>query len=222
LWEFDPRGVYANIYFEGSEIYAPRPYVVFDAPIHRALMFTHKDPSGDCGKKAIAALFGATGVQLQKKLLQNGIDAVSSIGGEQIILDPTSIEIVKWGDSRHGVQTESNPADDQDDDWFIRYTRSNGTGLMHRSAFNMDLLDDDEDQELTELLTYGLRQPIDVPKNAVFAFTRDGVAKNQRLLELLTKAAEYDVEEQWLDPNDYEVIWESDDGQVALLPLEEE
>lgn len=100
LWEFDPRGVYANLYSEGSEIYAPRPYVVFDAPIHRALMFTRKDPSGDCGKKAIAALFGATGTQLQKKLLRNEIDAVSSLGGEQIILDPSTIEIVKWGDAK--------------------------------------------------------------------------------------------------------------------------
>jgi hypothetical protein len=142
--------------------------------------------------------------------------------------DTTSMPIVLSDDFDSVSQTiqhlesEHNPPDDQDNGWFIRYTRSDGTGLMHRSAFNMDLLDDDEDQELTELLNYGLRQPIEVPKNAIFAFTQEGVARNQRLLELLTKAAEDDVEEQWLDPNDYEVVWESDDGQVALLPLEEE
>ncbi|MBF0098708.1 MAG: hypothetical protein HQM05_15390 [Magnetococcales bacterium] len=128
-------------------------------------------------------------------------------------------EELEDGSMRMDVRVvESNPPDDG---WFIRYTRSDGTGLMHRSAFDMDLLDDDEDQELTELLNYGLRQPIEVPRNAIFAFTQEGVAKHQRLLELLTKAAENDVEEQRLDPNDYEVVWESDDGQVALLPLEE-
>jgi hypothetical protein len=95
-------------------------------------------------------------------------------------------------------------------------------GLLNRQAFDTDLLDDDEDQELLELRTYGFQQPLDVPQGAVFAFTPEGLERNQRLIELLTKAAENDVDQQWLDPDDYEVIWESRDGQVALLPLYED
>jgi hypothetical protein len=113
---------------------------------------------------------------------------------------------------------ESNPPEG----WFVRLTRSDGMGLLNRQAFDTDLLDDDEDQELLELRTYGFQQPLDVPQGAVFAFTPEGLERNQRLIELLTKAAENDVDQQWLDPDDYEVIWESRDGQVALLPLYED
>jgi hypothetical protein len=112
------------------------------------------------------------------------------------------------------------------EDIFIRYVRSNGTGLMNQRAYNLDRLDDDEEQELTELLTYGLVQPPGrrglngIPDDAVFAFTQEGVEKHQRLIELLTKAADDDVDEIRFNPYDYKVIWESNDGQVALLPLD--
>jgi len=114
-----------------------------------------------------------------------------------------------------------NPAADTNE-WFIRYTTSDGTGLMNNRVLNRDLLNDDEDAELIELMDYGLQQPIDVPSEAVFAFTQSGVKRHQRFIQLLTKAAGFDVEEDWLDPNEYEIVWESTDGQVALIPLYED
>lgn len=124
------------------------------------------------------------------------------------------VALASWSDAA----TASNPPEG----WFVRLTRSDGMGLLNRQAFDTDLLDDDEDQELLELRTYGFQHPVDVPQGAVFAFTPEGLERNQRLIELLTKAAENDVDQQWLDPDDYEVIWESRDGQVALLPLYED
>ena len=107
-------------------------------------------------------------------------------------------------------------------DWYVRFETGDGLGLMDRGAWDLGLLSDEEDQELVELLTYGLEQPRGVPGGAVFAFTREGLGRHRRLVELLGRAVGGDVEELWLDPGDYEVVWRSGDGQVALLPLGED
>lgn len=52
---------------------------------------------------------------------------------------------------KFGVKIDVVDSNPPDDDWFIRYTRSDGTGLMHRSAFDMDLLDLEEEYPIEEI-----------------------------------------------------------------------
>lgn len=98
----------------------------------------------------------------------------------------------------------------------VRYTDSRGVGLFNRDTFSMDKLDDDEDQELTELLSYGMQQPKDVPADVLFFFTLDGeqISDNKRLIELLSKASKRGVIRHEFTVKG-EPVWKSSDGQVA-------
>lgn len=104
---------------------------------------------------------------------------------------------------------------------FARYVHLDGNGLMNNKSIDRSKLSDDEDFELIDLMDFGLQQPIDVPVEAVFTFTGEGERGHERLIELLSKAsASGGVRKILLDPSGYDVVWESADGQVALLPLE--
>jgi len=100
---------------------------------------------------------------------------------------------------------------------FYRYIHRNGLGLMNNQGLDRSRLTDDEEFELIELLDFGLEQPRNVPSGAIFAFSQDGVARHRRLLELLKKASMSGVRVQKLPASDYDVVWTSTDGQVALL-----
>jgi len=101
---------------------------------------------------------------------------------------------------------------------FIRFEHRDGLGLMNNSGLERGKLSDDEDFELDELLGLGLRQPLGVASGAIFAFTPEGVKAHARLIKLLRKASKTGVRKILLDPAAYRVVWQSDDGQVALVP----
>jgi len=104
---------------------------------------------------------------------------------------------------------------------FIRYVHLDGTGLMNNSSLDRMKLSDDEEFELIDLMDLGLQQPLDVPSEAMFAFTEEGASRHKRLIELLSKASiSGGVKTISLDPHQYDVAWSTDDGQVALLPKE--
>lgn len=113
--------------------------------------------------------------------------------------------------------------------WYYRYVvnaddEEDRIGVLNRSAWDLDRLSDDELQEFTEILTYGLEQPKDVPPEAIFAFTKAGAEnkQNRRILDLVDKAIPEGIDREDLYPGDYEVVWESRDGQVGLIPLEDD
>ena len=97
----------------------------------------------------------------------------------------------------------------------VRYTDRRGVGLLNRDAYDMAKLNDDEDQELVERLSYGLEQPRDVPRGAVFFFTSAGEGRHSKLIKLLCKAARFGA----VRTVAYGVgkpLWASNDGQVAF------
>ena len=111
------------------------------------------------------------------------------------------------------AQAGENPAE------YIRYVHKDGLGLMNNQGLDRSKLSDDEESELIELMDFGLQQPRDVPAGAVFAFTPDGVRRHARLIELLAKASRKGVRKTRLSAKDFSVVWQSDDGQAALLPI---
>lgn len=100
---------------------------------------------------------------------------------------------------------------------YYRYIHRNGLGLMNNQGLDRNRLTDDEEAELVDLMDFGLRQPIQVPNNAIFAFTEEGKKRHSRLINLLKKASIYGVSMQKLPISNYRVIWDSGDGQVGLL-----
>lgn len=110
LVQWDPRGMYALQYFEGMERDAPRPWVLFEKSVDRAIMMTDKEyEPGACGKAKLSELYGGkTGQALQEALLRDGIDAIVSAGGEQVILDPGSATPVAYGPAKGEKASKSS------------------------------------------------------------------------------------------------------------------
>lgn len=101
---------------------------------------------------------------------------------------------------------------------YYRYIHRNGMGLMNNQGLNRSRLTDDEESDLVDLLDFGLRQPLNVPANSIFAFTEEGRRRHTRLVNLLKKASIFGVVMQRLQGDKYNVVWDSGDGQVALVP----
>ena len=113
---------------------------------------------------------------------------------------------------RDFIETAATPV-------YYRYIHRNGLGLMNNQGLNRSRLNDDEEAELVDLMDFGLEQPLLVPNDAIFAFTEEGKRRHLRLINLLKKASIYGVTMQKLPGVNYQVIWDSADGQVALRPI---
>lgn len=99
----------------------------------------------------------------------------------------------------------------------IRYLHIDGRGLMNNNSLNYDKLDDDEYAEVEEEYL-SLQQPPSSIHNqsVIFVFTPEGEQKHQRLIQLLTKASKRGVKRHTVNLDDYNVIWNSTDGQLGL------
>lgn len=105
----------------------------------------------------------------------------------------------------------------------IRYIHNDGRGLMNNSSLNYDKLNDDEYSEVEEEYL-SLNQP---PRNLhnqkiLFVFTPEGEKKNHKLIKLLTKASKTGVKRIEVDLSNYEIVWQSNDGQLGLKDLKKE
>lgn len=99
---------------------------------------------------------------------------------------------------------------------YTRYLQGSGKGLLYNPGLDFDRLDDDEMAEYEELMV-ALEQP---PRgnnwgaSIVFAFSDE--SRWERLISLATKMSKTGVKRVELDPRKYDILWESDDGQVGL------
>jgi hypothetical protein len=101
----------------------------------------------------------------------------------------------------------------------IRYTHKNGEGLMNRDSFDLDKLNDDEYFEVEDGFLK-LRQPHQSIHSlpVIFVFTPEGEKKHKNLIRLLKKASKYGTKRIKLPLTDYEIVWNSNDGQLGLIP----
>jgi len=101
-------------------------------------------------------------------------------------------------------------------DTVVRYTHKDGSGLLNNNGLDRSKLTDDEEAELVELMDFGLQQPAS-GTSGVFYFTKEGEQKHKRMIDLLSKASKKGVvrSETVLDQ---EPSWESEDGQIAVMP----
>ena len=119
--------------------------------------------------------------------------------------------------SVHSREDAEDAPSEGDEGVYYRYVHNDGRGLMNNSSLNYDKLDDDESFEIEDEYL-GLQQPheSDHGKDLIFVFTPEGERKHKRLIELLSKASKTGVKRIELDPQDYEIEWESGDGQFGL------
>jgi hypothetical protein len=98
-----------------------------------------------------------------------------------------------------------------------RYLHNDGRGLMNNSSLNYNKLNDDEHAEVEEEYL-GLQQPPSVIHNQkiIFVFTPEGEQRHKRLIQLLSKASKTGVRREEIQLNQYEIVWESMDGQLGL------
>jgi hypothetical protein len=102
----------------------------------------------------------------------------------------------------------------------IRYFHEDGRGLMNNSSLNYDKLDDEEYSDVEDEYLGLSQPPSDLHnKKIVFAFTPEGEQKHNRLIELLSKASKKGVRREVLDLSDYQIEWQSGDGQLGLKKL---
>lgn len=99
----------------------------------------------------------------------------------------------------------------------IRYVHNDGRGLMNNSSLNYDKLDDDEYSDVEDEYL-GLQQPHSSlhNQNIIFVFTPEGEQRHQRLIELLSKASKTGVRREEMPISQYEIVWQSTDGQLGL------
>ena len=99
----------------------------------------------------------------------------------------------------------------------FRYTHYDGRGLMNNSSLNYDKLDDDEYSDVEDEYL-SLQQPHRElhSQKIIFVFTQKGVQQHKRLIELLTKASKTGVRVEQVPISQYEVVWQSRDGQLGL------
>jgi len=131
-------------------------------------------------------------------------------------LDADYLAAVERGDMATAQRMVDEAARAANQQRVTRFTVGN-RGLLNNQVLNYDKLSDDEMAEVEVLLPLGLQQPRDVPANATFFFTDEGLIRQNRLIELLKKAAKGRViETTAYVPND--PVWTSNDGQVAVVP----
>ena len=102
-------------------------------------------------------------------------------------------------------------------DVVYRYIHNDGGGLMNNTSLDYDKLDDDDYADVEEEYL-GLQQPPSPLHNqqVIFVFTAEGVQRHQRLIELLTKASKTGVSREEFPLSQYQIVWQSMDGQLGL------
>lgn len=101
----------------------------------------------------------------------------------------------------------------------IRYVHKNGKGLMNNSSLNYDKLNDDEYSDIEEEYLKLQQPPTNIHnQNVLFVFNEKGQKQHKKLIELLTKASKTGVKKQLIPLDSYKIVWESDDGQLGLIP----
>lgn len=104
---------------------------------------------------------------------------------------------------------------------YIRINHKDGRGLMNNQSLNYDKLNDDEYSDVEDAYHALQQPPRDLHgKNVVFVFTPEGMERHKQLIKLLKKASKTGTVEKTIDPEQYVIVWESGDGQVAMLPKE--
>ena len=88
---------------------------------------------------------------------------------------------------------------------------------MNNTSLDYDKLDDDDYADVEEEYL-GLQQPPSPLHNqqVIFVFTAEGVQRHQRLIELLTKASKTGVSREEIPLSQYQIVWQSMDGQLGL------
>ncbi len=149
-------------------------------------------------------------------VVQRGIDQGADVPAE---IRNELAEYLAQRDQRRATR-EEGPVKAQVGDTIVRYTHKDGTGLLNNSGLDRSKLTDEEENELLELMDFGMQQPA-AGVQGTFYFTQEGEKKHARLLELLSKASRSGVvrtESQLTG----KITWESEDGQVAAMPAEAE
>jgi hypothetical protein len=142
--------------------------------------------------------------------------ATADIYNQAATLDADYLAAIERGDMATAQRMVDEAAMAANQQRVTRFTVG-GRGLLNNQVLNYDKLSDDEMAEVEVLLPLGLQQPRDVPANATFFFTDEGLSRHARLIELLKKAARGRVTETAAYvPND--PVWTSSDGQVAVVP----
>lgn len=103
----------------------------------------------------------------------------------------------------------------------IRYTHKDGRGLMNNQSLNYDKLDDDEHSDIEDAYL-GLAQPpsfLHSQPDIMFVFTHEGEKKHRQLIRLLKKASKSGVVRQEVDISNYQIVWDSGDGQLGLKQI---
>jgi len=100
-----------------------------------------------------------------------------------------------------------------------RYVHLNGMGILNNAALDYSKLSDSQYESVEEEML-GMQQPPSFlhGKSAIFAFTPEGEQKHKKLIKLLSKASKTKVIKKILKINQYDIVWTSVDGQVALIP----
>lgn len=101
---------------------------------------------------------------------------------------------------------------------YTRWMQGDGHGLFYKSGLDFDKLTDGQYFEIEELFLKMQQPPRDNKwgDDVVFAFTKEGAEKFKKLIALARKISRTGSRKIVLDPVQYDIIWESGDGQVAL------
>lgn len=107
-----------------------------------------------------------------------------------------------------------------------RYVHKDGTGLLNNLSLDYERIQKDQHYNDIQQGLISMEQPgwevswnnPDRRKDIIFVFTPEGEKKHRRLINLTSKISRTGVVRQKLRLADYEIVWESDDGQLGLVP----
>jgi hypothetical protein len=121
---------------------------------------------------------------------------------------------------------DPNPRKQYKGEFAYRYVHRDGTGLLNNSSLDYERIKRDQEiHDITQGLI-GMQQPgwdinwnnPDRIKGVIFAFTPEGEKEHRRLINLTSKISRTGIVRQKLRLVDYEIVWESNDGQLGLVP----
>lgn len=103
---------------------------------------------------------------------------------------------------------------------YIRYEHNDGKGLLNNQGLDYDRLSDNESFKIEHFFLQMQQPPSGYHgKQVIFAFKNKAAEKRWLpFIKLLKKMSRTGIKRIELDPSKYDVDWETDDGQVALVP----